>query len=334
MKRILLIGLIFAIARLTAQPILTFPFSEGLLDQAPTFNIGGLLDEGPSGDNQIWDFSAAVFPQIRSTAFDLPENTLFASFYPDADLVVIFNQAPGTYYNYYNFELDGVYTAGLKVTGDLGVLQTYSNTRRDLSSPLQYEDSYTDIAEFHYNPAGPYGPSDGVSDFSLEVDGYGTLITPDATYNNVLRIHTVEITTLTFEDSGNVNVFVLETYGWVIDGYPFPLMTISNQSVNDVPGQTISKYLSGVPLLTSDYNTLKRVSLYPVPAIDFVNIDMGDNQIGTSTIRIYDIRGVVIKEFTQGMAQVTRFDVSDLPSGFYSINIQTEEGIATKHFTK
>jgi len=331
MKRILLFGVIFAATGLMAQPILTFPFSEGLLDQAPTFNIGGLLDEGPSGANQIWDFSAAVFPQNQSTTFDIPANTLFASFYPDADLVVMTDESFGTSYAYYNFESDGVYTAGLKVSGDFPVLQTYTNTRRDLSSPLYYEDSYTDIAEFHYHSSEP---ADGVSDFSLEADGYGTLITPDATYNNVLRIHTVEITTVTFENSGTVNVFVLETYGWVVDGYPLPLMIISNQSVNDVPGQTISKYISEVPLLTSDYNTLKGVSLYPVPAVDFVNLDMGDNQTVEATIRIFDVRGAVLKEFTQGMAQVTRLDVSDLPSGLYSINIQTEEGMATKHFTK
>ncbi|MFT6997252.1 MAG: hypothetical protein ACJAQ4_001003 [Cryomorphaceae bacterium] len=79
---------------------------------------------------------------------------------------------------------------------------------------------------------------------------------------------------------------------------------------------------------------MKGVSLYPVPAVDFVNLDLGDNQTSSATIRIFDIRGVVVKEFTQGVAKVTRFDVSDLSSGFYSISIQTKEGMATKHFTK
>jgi len=131
-----------------------------------------------------------------------------------------------------------------------------------------------------------------------------------------------------------VSTSQIEAFIWVIDGYPIPVFQTFEQTMSGVVTDNGSRYVSGTPLLTTDYNSLKAVSLYPVPAVDFVNLDMGENQTGTATVRIFDVRGVVIKEFNQGLAQVTRFDVSDLPSGFYSINIQTEEGMATKHFTK
>jgi len=335
MKRILFLACTLAATSPMAQPTLTFPFSEELLDQAPTFNFGGEIEEGASGANQIWDFSDVVFPQVLNVLFDIPANTEFASSYPDADLVAITEEVFGTNHVFYNFESDGVYTAGQEVTGTFGISQPFSNTRRDIASPLSYEDSFTDDAEFASTTLGL--TTDGVSDFSFEVDGYGTLITPDATYNNVLRIHTLETTTLTYDPGIGEPIItetVVESYRWVIDGYPFPIVLSFIETDDGEPGDPISRYISGVPLLTSDYNSLKGVYLYPVPAVDFVNLDMGDNQTGKATIRIFDIRGAVIKEFAQGMAQVTRFDVSDLPSGFYSINIQTEEGMATKHFAK
>jgi hypothetical protein len=329
---LLLIGTIAATG-LLAQPTLTFPFSDDLLESAPTFNSGSSVEPGPAGANQVWDFSSGSFPQVQNTTVDIPSNTPFAATYPNSDYVAIIEQAGSTSYIFYDFESDGVYTAGLEIPGT--VSQVYSNTRRDLASPLQYEDTYSDLAEFTSESFGFV--SEGTSDYSVEVDGYGTLITPVATYENVLRMHTVENTELVFDFGVGepiITVIVLDSYAWVIDGYPIPIFLTFEQSTNGIPQDGSAYYVSGIPLLTSNYNTLKGVSLYPVPAVDFVNLDLGENQPGTATVRIFDIRGVVLREFAQGIAKTTRFDVSDLPSGFYSINIQTEVGMVTKHFTK
>jgi hypothetical protein len=333
MKTMLLLVGIIAANGLLAQPTLTFQFSDDLLQSAPIFNAGDAVDPGSSGENQVWDFSNGSFPLVQMTTFDVPANTPFALAYPNSDLVLIAEDAGGTNYIFYNFESDGVYTVGLETIGF--VSQVYSNPRRDLSSPMQYEDSYTDMAEYTTESFG--FETVGVSEYELEVDGYGTLITPYATYQNALRIHMVETTELTI-DPGKIEPFVIEvildSHGWVIDGYPIPIFLTFEQSVDGVPEGGNARYLSGISLDTEDFNTLIGVSLYPVPAVDFVNLDIGDNQTGAATVRIFDVRGKLIKEFTRGMAKVTRFDISDLRSGFYSINIQTEEGMATKHFTK
>lgn len=331
---LLLVGTIAATG-LLAQPTLSFPFSQDLFEMGPTFNLGDYVEPGPAGANQVWDFSSTSFPQVQSTSFEVPENTPFAATYPTADLVGITEDFGTNSYVFYNFESDGVYTAGIEIGGALEISQPYSDERRDLATPLSYQDSYTDMAVFESVSLG--FTTEGESEYVLEVDGYGTLITPDATYQNVLRIHIIESTTLTF-DPGIGEPFITETvldsYGWVIDGYPVPILLTSQQTTDGQPDGGQSRYVSGEALNTDEFNTLSGVSLYPVPAVDFINLDLGENPSGAATIRIYDIRGAVVKEFTQGMAQITRFDVSDLPSGFYSINIQTEEGMATKHFTK
>lgn len=336
MKRILLFVGTIAATGLLAQPNLTFPFSDDLFPQSLTFHVGGLLEEGPSGANQIWDFSDVVLPVTQAASLDNPSNTPFASDYPNADLVGINNEEfIGTSYAFYSFETDGVYTIGFELDGTFSISQPYSDPRRDLSSPLSFGDSFADVSVFESTTLGL--TSDGESDLSLEVDGYGTLITPEGTYGNVLRVRTNETTVVTFDigiGQPSTTTTILESFAWFVDGYPIPIMIISNQSGDGNPGDATSRYISGVPLLTTEFNTLEGVSIYPVPSVDFVNLEMGDNTTNQAIVRIFDVKGSIVKEFNQRVEKVTRFDVSDLPSGFYSINIQTEEGMATKHFTK
>lgn len=316
-----------------AQPTLTFPYDPGLLENTPTFHICPSVDEGPAGENQFWDYSMVMADQSQSGSFAIPSETPFGNNYPDADLVGVIPDPQGETFIYYDFASDGIYTLGLEISG-VGS-QPYSDPRKDLITPLTYLDTYSDIAIFTNN-SGPI-LVENESDFSVDVDAYGTIVTPGGTYENVLRLHSVEFTVSTIDvgiGEPIENESQIEAYIWVIDGYPIPVFQTFEQSIMGIVVNEGSRYVTGTPLSTKEYNTLSGVNLYPVPAVDFVNLDMGDNQIGEATIRIFDIRGAVIKEFTQGMAQVTRFDVSDLPSGFYSINIQTEEGMATKHFTK
>jgi hypothetical protein len=334
MKATFLSFFVFSATTILAQPVLTFPYDAGLLNNTPTFHLSSsAVDEGPSGENQFWDFSDFDVDQSIETSFGLPSETPFAADYPEADLVGIIPDPSGTTYFFYGFEADGVYTLGLEIPGTLS--QPYTDTRKDLQTPLTYLDEYSDIATFTSSSAELV--TEGESDFSVTVDAYGTVVTPSGTYENVLRLRSEETTETTIDfgiGEPIVNTSEIITYSWMIDGYPIPVFLTTEQTFMGQPASEASRYLSGAPLLTTEFNNLNGVSLYPVPAVDFVNLDMGDNHTGQTIVRIFDVRGAVIKEFNQNLAQVTRFNVSDLPSGFYSLNVQTEEGMATKHFTK
>ncbi len=331
-KTLLFIGLL-ATTGLMAQPVLNFQYDPTLLNNTPTFHIGEGVEEGAGGENQYWDFSTVVPVQSQETSFAEPSNTPFGSNYPEADLAGVIPDPQGTTYVYYQFASDGVYTLGLEISG-VGS-QPYSDPRQDLITPITYLDTYSDIAVFTNN-SGPIITTNE-SDFTVDVDGYGTVATPAGTYENALRLHSVEITESTIDlgiGEPITTVSQIESYLWIIDGYPIPVFTTFEQSVQGIVVNEGSRYVSGAPLSIAEYNTLEGINLYPVPAVDFINLDLGDNPTGAATVRIFDVRGAVIKEFRQGMAQVTRFDVSDLPAGFYSLQVQTEEGVATKHFTK
>jgi hypothetical protein len=339
MKNALITLAILSVVESIAQSTLTFPFSEELFNETFTLHRGDAVNPGPAGENQVWDFSASEFFITQSGYFADPQSTSFASIHPNADLVSVTFDEGVSNYDFYKFEQDGVYVVGFEIqTSSIARSTVYSDFRKDLSSPMQYQESYTDSAFYQTESTGlsPF-TSEGSTEYVVNVDGYGTLITPSDSYENVLRLHTMETTLLTvFPESGETDFLeiIVENYFWIIDGYPIPVFSTTERTVNGQSTSSFARYISGITLTSENFENLPGVSLYPVPAVDFVNLDMGNNQTGQSIVRIFDVGGALIKEFDLNLATETRFDVSDLPSGFYSLNIQTEEGMATKHFTK
>lgn len=334
MKKLLLFSSLIISGAIFAQPTHTFPLDTDLYGDDITFNIANTVDEGPSGANQTWDFSGLSSSVALPGTLEDPANTPFAGQYPNADMIGVFPDVFGTQYYIYDHQSDGVYTLGLELEGL--VSQPYSNPRRDLASPLSYLDAYSDSAYFQSESLGFV--TEGASNFVAEVDGYGTLITPEGTFENVLRLHTVETTELVFDVGIGPPVItesIIDSYAWVIDGFPIPVMLTFDQITDGQPQEGNSRYLSGLIVFTKEANTLEGVSLYPVPAVDFVTLDLGNNDIGQAEVRLFDVKGSLIKSFQQnpGQQQI-RIDVNELPSGFYSVQIVAEEGVATKYFTK
>jgi len=333
MKQLLPFTFLIASTAVLAQPTHNFPLDTDLYGQGINFIQTGMVEEGPAGANQIWNFGDYTGQTLAGSLED-PSTTPYAEMYPEADMVGIFPDALGTQYYFYDHQSDGVYTRGFEIDGL--VSQVYYEPRQDLASPLSIETTWSDSSYFASNSFGFV--TEGASNFVAEVDGYGTLITPDGTYENVLRIHTVETIELILDvgiGPPQISESVIESYGWVIDGFPIPILLTFDQTTDGEPSDGGSRMVSGLTTFTTEANTLEGVSLYPVPAIDFVTLDLGNNEIGNAEVRLFDVKGSLLKSFRQnpGRSQI-RINVSDLPAGFYSVQIRAEEGVATKHFTK
>jgi hypothetical protein len=272
--------------------------------------------------------------QTQEGSLEDPANTPYAAQYPDADIAGLFSDAFGDQYVMYDYRSDGVYTLGLELDGFLS--QPYSDARRDLATPLSYQQSYSDSAYFESTSFGL--TSTGASNFVVEVDGYGTLITPFGTYENVLRMHSVETSEIIFDIGIGEPVItetIIDTYAWLIDEYPIPILLTFDQTTDGQPDGGSSRVLSEMSTFTTEANTLEGVSLYPVPAVDFVTLDLGENEMGQAEVRLFDVKGSLLKSFQQNPgARQIRIDVNDLPAGLYSVQIVAEEGVATKRFTK
>jgi len=79
-------------------------------------------------------------------------------------------------------------------------------------------------------------------------------------------------------------------------------------------------------------------SLIPNPASDFIFVKINTPQATDIEMMIYDARGVLVKTERASLyrgVNATEVDISDLPSGFYSIYIpQAERNFATQRFVK
>jgi len=85
------------------------------------------------------------------------------------------------------------------------------------------------------------------------------------------------------------------------------------------------------PLSTNESEILKSISVYPNPAQNFVNIQLGDVQKAEQVL-ITDMLGRVLdnKSGNEIQGQVFRLETSSLPTGVYMIQIKTEIGNATR----
>ena len=167
------------------------------------------LDPGDSGENVVWDFSGQENPQstILSTTGACPGNQNCGQF-TDANriqwLEVLDTSPTYTYFSFTNNEYS--------VIGDYSVengKNTYNDQEILYKFPIVYGQAFDDNYQTSFGTS-PDGTTNG--EVSIEVDGYGTIITPAGTFNNVLRIKRLRTVT-----NPNIPGFVVnsEEYEWL-----------------------------------------------------------------------------------------------------------------------
>lgn len=78
------------------------------------------------------------------------------------------------------------------------------------------------------------------------------------------------------------------------------------------------------------------VSVYPNPATDFIQVKINESVQSVTSISIYDMEGRLLKsENTNSEPEdhVYNISTSDLNSGIYILNLQTDKGIVTNKFS-
>ena len=85
-------------------------------------------------------------------------------------------------------------------------------------------------------------------------------------------------------------------------------------------------------LANQDFDFDNYFCVYPVPAKDMLHFD-SKNEIGVTSIHIYDMLGQIIQVVTNPESNTT-IDVSDLKSGTYFLKVITDKGTANRKFIK
>lgn len=178
------------IVSISGQPIITESIVPQVGDQ---WNIKFLetnnFNPGNNGANQTWDFSGLDISNSIDISFQVlnPTSVIGHENFPTADFVMYLQGFEN--YQFYAVSEDSIsLVGGEQISGnEIDFLTIYTDPEDGLHLPVHYGDSYDYYSYFEQYFAGNF-LAENDRNGSVTADAYGTIITPNGTYSNVLRL--------------------------------------------------------------------------------------------------------------------------------------------------
>jgi hypothetical protein len=274
------------------------------------------VSPGASGANATWDFSDLPNGTVSSGTLVAASTTPYASTFTNANVAA---SASGSY-SYVKSDAATSSTCGFVAAGGAIILH-YDNEEDVLQYPLTYQGTFSD--DFHSTfTSGVTFERTGT--ITVVADGYGTLILPWGTINNVLRVHATE----EYADNSDITdlTYTSDLYYWYVPGTHTSVMYTSTLTPSLGAPTYSSQYIDQNSVNVLDSEVQSSFQLYPNPANDFVNVQLQSNN---SVIEITDSFGRKIISINPMNSQY-QLDVSDWASGVYLVAIRDEHGIQVK----
>ncbi len=232
--------------KVSAQPTLTAanaspkPGDSYISQSAATTGIGSFA----GGANQTWNY-ANIVDSGGIIAFQavLPSQTPFADSFPGSNLVI--KTLGDSVYIYFNSTTAALLQNGT-ATNDSTILR-YDPARTYLPYPFAYGSTFN----------GPINEKIPGYDFtftgtdSISGDGYGTLVLPGRSYNNVLRVKYIENVSFTLDtllSSTKTNIRVVSYLYYTPDTHA-PLLTDATATTS------ITTSILGFPFFDSTFTS-------------------------------------------------------------------------------
>lgn len=271
------------------------------------------VNAGPMGANVTWDYSS--LSASMTAPVNIQEST--NNDYPDAD--IFFSQS-GTQ-SYFGVNSGALTFYGISSSSADVV---YTDGEDQVRFPFSYGDSYTDTKA---GTSSGFGQTLDISGtVEVTADGYGTLITPEATYNSALRVRIVRT-----DSSYSNGAFLGETkdsiYYWYVNNFNFPVMTyFRSYDQSGFTGHSINYLTDNTTSLNKQSDS--DISFYPNPVKNELRIS-GTNEKNVK-IRIYTSSGKSKAAYNNQKV----IPVKELSSGIYFLQIITDDKIMVKKFIK
>ncbi|MEI7523181.1 MAG: T9SS type A sorting domain-containing protein [Mariniphaga sp.] len=204
---------------LTAQTVITYSNNGLIPGDSYNFKEIQFPDPGSAGPNQIWDFSKVQFTGKT------PAGNLQSPAIPKMDGIGDYNLS--LLENGYDYFLDCTETDLQElgyVNSDLKITLKYSDPVVKMKYPFSFGASFTD----HFIGIGTYSETNTIDffgDHTVTADAYGTLILPDRTIENTLRVKSVK-TGMQINMCGTADVNITK-YNWYANGYRYPVLSLT-----------------------------------------------------------------------------------------------------------
>ena len=308
---------------------ITYTTADGLLGigDTVTYNLTTWTTPGPAGAAVTWDFSWLSLTGTSSDVIVDPSSTTWGTNYPDAEI------AQGTLLGYGYFDQ---MANALRSHGSANALTTVwlPDTWLMRQYPFTYGDSWSD----DFSGAGMTGGNSLIwsnGSCADTVDGWGTLITPGATYPDVLRLKSIA----TYNEiiSGQQFPHYWETYEWFTPGIKKPLLFFhKNTNLSTMSTETFSGWLDTVIVSTDIPQHLGEGShaleLSPNPAFDRITVSIDDQNM-YGMVSLVDATGRTVLRRSVNSTTI-RLDVAHLKPGTYFVKLSDGKEIMHGRFIK
>ncbi len=290
---------------------------------------------GVAGSGVTWDYNNLAYLDATNTAPHLDSVINMAnatatnqSYYPLATYQEQFDSGIQTFFT--NFA-DSVVTYGFIFNDGTtdNVIRYHNDPLTSIKFPMSLGTSYTDAVDGEAIANGVTAAMSGSA--TITVDGTGTLLLAGTTYPNVIRIKTIENISGTVPLVGVVTITRTSYlyYNLTVSKLPIFIYGKVDADLGSMGVTNTKTVWSKDPLMgyagLNDNTNQPKVSIYPNPAADIVNISTQN----AKSITILNSIGQTV--YTTNVNNTTHsIDVSQLATGVYFIEIKNE----TKKITK
>lgn len=297
-----------------------------------------------TGNNVTWDYSSYTGSSTANALVEVvdPSGTQNGADFTSSSLAIAMN---GEYTGYYSVDANGMTTQGIvfeefPVTGG-EVLANFTSDDFDVFVyPMDLGSTIEQTGDVF--PASVYAFSTMATaqvdmELSREIDGKGTLILAENTYNDVLRYKIRDTLKFMVTQFGTLPVDVYHTqyeyYDFTVSNLPvfiyseINLVTVPGPALTNAKKKFIYSYEKPGNVNIST-NELEKTRLYPNPATAELNITLPSSVTQANMVMTDALgREIMRKELNQIYSSI---DVSSLNSGTYFVRMESNENRVVK----
>jgi hypothetical protein len=291
------------------------------------------IDPGPSGTNVTWDFSTisgGTYIAGESSFCVNPAGTPYvdSASVAGANLCTrgpgTGNEGPFVYYSMTNAD-QSILGIGNSQGGGVSFVN-YEDPLTGMEFPCSFGSVFSDTYEYMVfnSTSGMYFMKDSGSVVTT-VDAWGSITTPEAHYDNVIRLVTTTSSNMYMNFGAGWMFTGTNTdisYSWMAKDIKINVFSITEFIT--AGGYTLSYLMDhNFPMGIQEKEELS-FEMYPNPATERVNIK---SKKPIETINLYNIHGRMLQshELHQGVAEST-LDLKQCPKGIYLVEIRYGKG--------
>ena len=183
------------------------------------------ISEGNSGANQNWNFSGLVRRDSTVNTWVASNTTPYAAQFPTSNVA---STSDNSEYSFFTTSSSSLLYNGF---GGPFQLSSFNNPETILQYPFTYNSNFSDTYSSVYNNGVANSYLNGT--ITSTGDAWGTLVLPNGTFNNALRVKNVSVQTDSSNIGGMNNIlnFTSTAYTWFVPDTKFPVFEIRYTSL-------------------------------------------------------------------------------------------------------